>query len=155
MQCDVLVVGGGPAGLRAAEVASASGATVVLCDAQPSVGRKFLVAGRGGLNLTHSEAPENFPLRYGDEQERWRDLLSDFTPDDLRRWAAEIGTETYVGTSGRVFPRGQKAAGLLRAWVHRLRASRVQFQMQARLNALTRDGDSWRVEFTAPNGLTS
>jgi uncharacterized flavoprotein (TIGR03862 family) len=149
MQCDVLVVGGGPAGLRAAEVASASGATVVLCDAQPSVGRKFLVAGRGGLNLTHGEALENFPLRYGNEQERWRDLLTDFGPDDLRRWAAEIGTETYVGTSGRVFPRGQKAAGLLRAWVHRLRASRVQFQMLARLKALTRDGSGWRAEMSA------
>ncbi|MFL6568036.1 MAG: NAD(P)/FAD-dependent oxidoreductase [Chthoniobacterales bacterium] len=154
MQCDVLVVGGGPAGLRAAEVASASGATVVLCDAQPSVGRKFLVAGRGGLNLTHGEAQENFPLRYGDEQERWRDLLSDFTPDDLRRWAAEIGTETYVGTSGRVFPRGQKAAGLLRAWIHRLRASRVQFKMYARLKALTRDGEHWSVEFTGQDTLT-
>src|SRR4051812_24821633 len=147
MQCDVLVVGGGPAGLRAAEVASASGATVVLCDAQPSVGRKFLVAGRGGLNLTHGEPPENFPLRYRDEQERWRDLLTDFAPDDLRRWAAEIGTETYVGTSGRVFPRGQKAAGLLRAWVHRLRANRVQFQMNARLVRLELAGEEWRADF--------
>ncbi len=148
MRCDVLVVGGGPAGLRAAEVASASGATVAICDAQPSFGRKFLVAGRGGLNLTHGEAAEDFPLRYGDEQERWRDLLTDFGPDDLRRWAAELGTETYVGTSGRVFPRGQKAAGLLRACVHRLRAARVQFEMNARLISLTRGGDSWNAEFT-------
>src|SRR5437764_10643393 len=147
MQCDVLVVGGGPAGLRAAEVASASGATVVLCDAQPSVGRKFLVAGRGGLNLTHGEAQENFPLRYGDEQERWRDLLSDFTPDDLRRWAAEIGTETYVGTSGRVFPRGQKAAGLLRAWLRRLRTSGVEFRTGSRFVGLGREPKGWRADF--------
>lgn len=146
MQCDVLVVGGGPAGLRAAEVASGEGASIILCDAQPSVGRKFLVAGRGGLNLSHGEAVENFPQRYGFEQERWRDLLTDFGPDDLRRWAADLGTETYVGTSGRVFPRGQKAAGLLRAWVHRLRAGRVQFQMNARLKALVREGENWRVD---------
>ncbi|HEY0369156.1 MAG TPA: TIGR03862 family flavoprotein, partial [Chthoniobacterales bacterium] len=147
MKCDVLIVGGGPAGLRAAEVASADGAGVTLCDAQPSVGRKFLIAGRGGLNLTHGEPLENFPQRYGAEEERWRDLLTDFSPDDLRRWAADLGTETYVGTSGRVFPRGQKAAGLLRAWVHRLRASRVQFQLNARLVRLEREGKDWRVDF--------
>src|SRR5947209_19076234 len=111
MQCDVLVVGGGPAGLRAAEVASAEGARVILCDAQPSVGRKFLIAGRGGLNLTHGEPVGNFPQRYGSEEDRWRDLLTDFAPDDLRRWAADVGTETYVGTSGRVFRRGQKGGG--------------------------------------------
>src|SRR3954469_22094896 len=125
----VLMVGGGPAGLRAAEVAAATGARVILCDAQRSVGRKFLVAGRGGLNLTHGEAVENFPARYGDEPERWRDLLDEFGPDDLRAWAAGLGVDTYVGTSGRVFPRGQKAAGLLRAWVRRLRSSGVQFRI--------------------------
>src|SRR5215212_6682323 len=100
----VLVIGGGPAGLRAAEVAAAAGAQVVLCDAQRSVGRKFLVAGRGGLNLTHGEPIENFPARYGDEPERWRDLLRGFGPNDLRTWAGQLGVETYVGTSGRVFP---------------------------------------------------
>src|SRR4051812_44096339 len=143
----VLVIGGGPAGLRAAEVAAAAGARVVVCDAQRSVGRKFLVAGRGGLNLTHGEAVENFPARYGDEQERWRDLLGEFGPDDLRTWATGLGVETYVGTSGRVFPRGQKAAGLLRAWVRRLRASGVQFRTGARLTALARDSEGWRGEF--------
>src|SRR3954469_12684050 len=95
----VLMVGGGPAGLRAAEVASASGARVILCDAQNSVGRKFLVAGRGGLNLTHGEPVENFPARYVDEPERWRELLSGFGPAELRAWAAELGVETYVGSS--------------------------------------------------------
>ncbi len=107
----VLIIGGGPAGLRAAEVANAAGARVTVCDAQRSVGRKFLIAGRGGLNLTHGEPVENFPARYVDEPDRWRDLLREFGPDDLRAWAAELGVETYVGTSGRVFPRGQKAAG--------------------------------------------
>src|ERR1043166_6550804 len=143
----VLVVGGGPAGLRAAEVAVETGARVIVCDAQRSVGRKFLVAGRGGLNLTPGEAVENFPARYVDQPERWRDLLSEFGPDDLRAWATRLGVETYVGTSGRVFPRGQKAAGLLRAWVRRLRASGVQFRTGARLTGLTRDSDGWRGEF--------
>ena len=155
MDCDVLVVGGGPAGLRAAEEASAAGLRVTLCDAQPSVGRKFLVAGRGGLNLTHGEPRENFPQRYGAEEERWRDLLSDFSPDDLRAWAAELGTETYVGTSGRVFPRGQKAAGLLRAWVHRLRAARVQFQMGAKLTALSAEAELWRATLGDGSSVTA
>src|SRR4051812_38415254 len=143
----VLVVGGGPAGLRAAEVAVAAGARVIVCDAQRSVGRKFLVAGRGGLNLTHGEAVENFPARYVDEPERWRDLLREFGPEDLRAWAAELGVQTYVGTSGRVFPRGQKAAGLLRAWVRRLRAGAVQFRNGLRLAGLRQDLDGWRGEF--------
>src|SRR3954467_3483942 len=135
----VLVVGGGPAGLRAAEVALAAGARVTICDAHPSVGRKFLIAGRGGLNLTHGEPVENFPARYGDQPERWRDLLREFGPNDLRAWADELGVETYVGTSGRVFPRGQKAAGLLRAWIRRLRSGGVRFQTGMRLAGITQD----------------
>src|SRR3954447_17372288 len=91
----VLVVGGGPAGLRAADGALAPGARVTICDAQPSVGRKFLIAGRGGLTLTHGEPVENFPARYGDQPERWRDLLREFGPDDLRAWATELHVETY------------------------------------------------------------
>src|SRR3954451_13714980 len=129
MQCDVLVVGGGPAGLRAAEVASAAGATVALCDAQRSVGHKFLVAGRGGLNLTHSEPVENFPIRYGTEMERWRDLLGEFGPAELQAWAARLGVETYVGSSGRAFTPAHTPSGLLRAWTNRLRDARVRFQM--------------------------
>ena len=143
----VLIIGGGPAGLRAAEVANAAGARVVVCDAQRSVGRKFLVAGRGGLNLTHSEPVEDFPARYLDEPDRWRNLLREFGPDDLRAWAAELGVETYVGTSGRVFPLGQKAAGLLRAWLRRLRASGVEFRTGSRLVGLGRAPDGWRAEF--------
>jgi uncharacterized flavoprotein (TIGR03862 family) len=143
----ILVIGGGPAGLRAAEVASASGGRVILCDGQGSVGRKFLVAGRGGLNLTHGEPVENFPARYVDEPERWRELLSEFGPAELRAWAAELGVETYVGSSGRVFPKGQKAAGLLRAWVRRLRASGVEFRVGSRFTDLARGADGWRAEF--------
>src|SRR3977135_2510090 len=137
----VLVIGGGPAGLRAAEVAGAHGARVIVCDAQRSVGRKFLVAGRGGLNLTHDEPVENFPARYVDEPERWRDLLRDFGPAELRAWSTDLGVESYVGTSGRIFPRGQKAAGLLRAWIRRLRASGVEFRTGSRLINLGRDAD--------------
>jgi uncharacterized flavoprotein (TIGR03862 family) len=149
----VLVIGGGPAGLRAAEVARAEDAEVIVCEAQRSVGRKFLVAGRGGLNLTHGEPVENFPARYLDEPDRWRDLLADFGPGDLRAWAADLGVETYVGTSGRVFPRGQKAAGLLRAWVRRLRASGVQFRTGLRFVDLTREVDRWRAEFEPQGAL--
>ena len=142
-----MVVGAGPAGLRAAEVAAAAGATVVVCDAQRSAGRKFLVAGRGGLNLSHGEPVENFPARYGAETERWRELLAEFGPNDLRLWAAELGVETYVGTSGRVFPRGQKAAGLLRAWIRRLRASGVELHVNARLRDLRKENDRWQLHF--------
>ncbi|HEV2804692.1 MAG TPA: TIGR03862 family flavoprotein [Chthoniobacterales bacterium] len=143
----VLIVGGGPAGLHAADMANAAGARVILCDAQRSVGRKFLVAGRGGLNLTHGEPVGNFPARYGDEPERWRDLLRAFGPAELRAWAANLGVETYVGTSGRVFPRGQKAAGLLRAWVRRLRASGVEFRTGARLLNFVGQENKWRADF--------
>ncbi len=143
----VLIIGGGPAGLRAAEVARVAKASVTLCDAQPSVGRKFLVAGRGGLNLTHSEAVENFPQRYDSEPERWCDLLHEFGPDNLRAWAEELSVETYVGTSGRVFPRGQKAAILLRAWVRRLRAAGVEFRTGACLTKLQRQEQFWRAQF--------
>jgi uncharacterized flavoprotein (TIGR03862 family) len=151
----VLIIGGGPAGLRAAEVANAAGARVVVCDGQRSVGRKFLIAGRGGLNLTHGEPVEDFPARYVDEPERWRDLLREFSPDDLRAWAAELGVETYVGTSGRVFPLGQKAAGLLRAWLRRLRANGVEFRVGAHLAGLEREGDLWRAEFQAQGASVS
>jgi len=153
----VLIIGGGPAGMRAAEVASAillrdatAGevkAATVLCDAQGSFGRKFLIAGRGGLNLTHSEPLENFPDRYGAEQERWRDLLEEFGSADLEQWANSLGVETYVGSSGRLFPRGQKAAGLLRAWLERLRSNGVEFQTGARFIGLERLEDGWRVRF--------
>lgn len=115
----------------------------------PSVGRKFLVAGKGGLNLTHGEPLANFPARYRSEPARWQKLLDAFTPDDLRAWAHGLGIETYVGTSGRVFPRGQQAARLLRAWVARLRAAGVQFRLRERLADLTRTAHGWRARFAS------
>ena len=128
----VSVVGGGPAGLMAAEVLSAAGVRVHLYDAMPSVGRKFLLAGRGGLNLTHSEPFERFVTRFGERRAQVEPLLQALTPDALREWTQGLGIGTFVGTSGRVFPTDMKAAPLLRAWLHRLRASGVQFHMRHR-----------------------
>jgi uncharacterized flavoprotein (TIGR03862 family) len=146
MSC-VLVIGGGPAGMRAAEVASAMGAQTTLIDGQSSFGRKFLIAGRGGLNLTHSEPVENFPERYGAEGERWRGLLAEFGPRELQQWVNGLGIETYVGSSGRVFPRGQKAAALLRAWMERLRTNGVRLQTGWRFTGLEPTEAGWRVLF--------
>ncbi len=136
----VLVVGGGPAGLMAAEVLCGAGVAVHLCDAMPSVGRKFLLAGKGGLNLTHSEPAELFASRYGQRQAEIASLLRDFDNTAVRTWAATLGVETFVGTSGRVFPADMKAAPLLRTWLQRLRhpltGPAVQFHMRHRWTAL-------------------
>src|SRR5271170_2212339 len=94
--CEMLIIGGGPAGLRVAELVSAAGWRTVLADQKPSVGRKFLVAGRGGLNLTHSEPVEKFHHRYDGDPQRWQDLLATFSPADLRAWAAGLGIETFI-----------------------------------------------------------
>ena len=123
----VVVIGGGPAGLMAAEVLVQAGARVDLYDAMPSVGRKFLLAGKGGLNLTHSEPFEQFVDHYGERRLRIEAWLRDFGPDQLRAWAAGLGIETFVGTSNRVFPLGMKTAPLLRAWLTRLRSAGVIF----------------------------
>jgi uncharacterized flavoprotein (TIGR03862 family) len=128
----VAVIGGGPAGLMAAEVLSASGAQVHVYDAMPSVGRKFLLAGRGGLNLTHSEPFDAFVSRFGERRAQLEPMLALFGPQQVRAWASGLGIETFVGTSGRVFPTDMKAAPLLRAWLHRLRAAGVQFHMRHR-----------------------
>lgn len=128
----VAVIGGGPAGLMAAEVLSMAGRQVHLYDAMPSVGRKFLLAGRGGLNLTHSEDLEAFTTRFGERRAQIEPLLRGFGPDAVRAWAQGLGIETFVGTSGRVFPADMKAAPLLRAWLHRLRTAGVQFHMRHR-----------------------
>ncbi|WP_200847481.1 TIGR03862 family flavoprotein, partial [Raoultella sp. 18097] len=132
LTCDVAVVGGGPAGLMAAEVLAANGLAVHLFDAMPSVGRKFLLAGKGGLNLTHSEPFEPFVQRYGGRAAALEPVLQNFGPDALREWAKDLGIDTFVGTSGRVFPTDMKAAPLLRAWLHRLRGMGVQFHMRHR-----------------------
>jgi uncharacterized flavoprotein (TIGR03862 family) len=128
----VAVIGGGPAGLMAAEVLSASGAQVHVYDAMPSVGRKFLLAGRGGLNLTHSEPFDVFMGRFGGRRAELEPMLAQFGPQQVRDWATGLGVETFVGTSGRVFPKDMKAAPLLRAWLQRLRAAGVQFHMRHR-----------------------
>ena len=116
----------------AAEMLAEQGVAVDLFDAMPSVGRKFLLAGRGGLNLTHSEAPQAFLARYGARSTELREALSAFGSDAVRRWAAGLGIETFVGTSGRVFPTDMKAAPLLRAWLHRLRAAGVRVHVRHR-----------------------
>lgn len=130
LKCDVAIVGAGPAGLMAAEVLSAQGVQVHVFDGKASVGRKFLLAGKGGLNLTHAEAFERFVERYGDTQPMLEPLLQDFGADQLRAWAEGLGIGTFVGTSGRVFPTDMKAAPLLRAWLARLRAQGVVFHMR-------------------------
>ena len=128
----VAIIGGGPAGLMAAEVLAAGGIQVEVYDAMPSVGRKFLLAGKGGMNLTHSEPYDAFLSRYGSRQPDIAPLLDQFTPDALREWVHALGIDTFVGSSGRVFPTDMKAAPLLRAWLHRLRQAGVQFHMRHR-----------------------
>jgi len=153
----ISIIGGGPAGLRAAEVAALEGADVTLYDGKPSVGRKFLVAGRGGLNLTHAEPPERFQSRYaGPRQpdEIWQSLLSDFSPQAMREWAADLGIETFQATSGRVYPRAMKAAPLLRRWVQRLRDLGVVFAMNHRWTSLIH-GTPITLGFIAPAGPVS
>lgn len=128
----VVVIGGGPAGLMAADVLSASGLPVELFDAMPSVGRKFLLAGKGGLNLTHGEASALFLQRYGAARRHMAPWLERFGPEHIRAWARDLGVSTFVGSSGRVFPTDLKAAPLLRAWMHRLRAQGVKFHTRHR-----------------------
>ena len=121
------MIGGGPAGLMAAEILSATPQIrVEVFDAMPSFGRKFLMAGKGGLNITHSEPAASFRARYGTREKSVAAWLDDFGPDALRAWIQGLGIETFVGTSGRVFPAEMKAAPLLRAWLHRLRAEDIQ-----------------------------
>lgn len=151
----VAVIGGGPAGLMAAEVLAQAGVAVDLYDAMPSVGRKFLLAGKGGLNLTHSEPADRFAERYGERRDQIEALLRDFGAPELRAWAESLGIETFVGTSGRVFPKDMKAAPLLRAWLQRLRHPRhggagVQFHMRHRWLGWAEDGKTLRFE--APEG---
>jgi uncharacterized flavoprotein (TIGR03862 family) len=128
----VAVIGGGPAGLMAAEVLAAGGARVDLYDAMPSVGRKFLLAGKGGMNITHSEPHADFVARYGERSAQVGAWLEHFTPQDVREWIHGLGIDTFVGSSRRVFPTDMKAAPLLRAWLHRLREAGVQFHMRHR-----------------------
>ncbi len=155
----VIVIGAGPAGLMAAEVLAAAGADVHVFDAMPTAGRKFLLAGKGGLNLTHSDPSDVFATRYGARAGALAPLLASFGPVQLRAWAQGLGVETFVGTSGRVFPADLKAAPLLRGWLHRLRTAGVQFHMRHRWLGWadtpldpSHDAPSHTVRFATPGG---
>ena len=145
----VAIIGGGPAGLMAAEVLSQAGVKVDLYDAMPSVGRKFLMAGKGGMNITHSESFDKFLSRYGSARANIKPMLDTFGPEALRAWVRDLGIETFIGSSGKVFPVDMKAAPLLRAWLHRLRVNAVSFYMrhqwlgwdEGMLHFLTPDGE--------------
>lgn len=143
------VIGGGPAGLMAAETARAAGIEVHLFEAKGSVGRKFLIAGKGGLNLTHSEPRPGFDVRYRQRAREVGRWLDDFDAEALRQWARGLGIETYVGSSGRVFPNDRKAAPLLRGWVRRLKESGVQMHVQHCWQGWTDDG---ALSFDTPAG---
>lgn len=128
----VVIIGGGPAGLMAAEVLSQAGIVVDIYDAMPSPGRKFLLAGIGGMNITHAESFDSFVSRYGEQSANINPLLQQFGAEQLREWIHALGVETFVGTSGRVFPREMKAAPLLRKWLHRLREAGVKIHTRHR-----------------------
>ena len=129
---DAAVIGAGPAGLMAAEVLAQGGARVTVFDAMPSAGRKFLMAGRGGLNLTHSEPLPAFLARYRDAAPKLEPAITAFPPDRLRAWSEALGQKTFIGSSGRVFPESFKASPLLRAWLRRLDSAGVQFAFRHR-----------------------
>jgi uncharacterized flavoprotein (TIGR03862 family) len=146
---DAIVIGGGPAGLMAAEQLLAAGLTVDLHEGMPSLGRKFLMAGKGGLNITHAEPTAAFIARYGDAASRIAAWLDAFDPAALRDWIHGLGIETFVGTSGRVFPAEMKAAPLLRAWLHRLRGQGLRIHVRHRWLGWSEAG---RLRFATPAG---
>jgi uncharacterized flavoprotein (TIGR03862 family) len=145
----VAVIGAGPAGLMAAEVLAQGGAGVTVYDAMPSAGRKFLMAGRGGLNLTHSEALPEFLKRYGAAMPWLEAAIAAFPPSALRAWSEQLGQPTFVGSSGRVFPKAFKASPLLRAWLRRLNGMGVQFALRHRWTGWDERG---RLLFETPDG---
>ncbi|RWX76546.1 TIGR03862 family flavoprotein [Neorhizobium lilium] len=147
-QRDIAIIGGGPAGLMAAEVLATAGYTVTVYEQMPTVGRKFLLAGKSGLNITHSEDFAQFAQRFGASSPKLQQALEDFTPDDIRAWAAGLGTETFVGTSGRVFPTAMKASPLLRAWLRRLETQGVRIKTRHRWLGFDPDGH----RFHTPEG---
>jgi len=146
---EAMVIGGGPAGLMAAEALATAGIAVALFDAMPSPGRKFLLAGKGGLNLTHTEPAERFLSRFGARADRFAPLLAAFGPAELRAWAEGLGVQTFVGSSGRVFPAEMKAAPLLRAWLRRLKAAGVTLHARHRWQGWD---DSGAALFATPDG---
>ncbi len=148
---NVAIIGAGAAGLMAAEILSLTkNVHVAVFDAMPSAGRKILMAGKGGLNISHAEDFETFATRYGSQQNNLLPYLNDFTPTDLREWLSDLGIETFVGSSGRIFPKEMKAAPFLRAWLHRLRSNGVQFSMRHRW--LGWQNNTNYLIFDTPNG---
>jgi uncharacterized flavoprotein (TIGR03862 family) len=147
----VAIIGGGPSGLMAAEVISQAGFSVSVYDAMPSVGRKFLMAGKGGMNITHAEPYSAFVQRYGQRQPQIQHWMERFNADDLRAWIHELGIETFVGSSGRVFPKDMKAAPLLRAWLHRLKLAKVSFYMRHRWLGW----EYKQLRFQTPDGMVT
>jgi uncharacterized flavoprotein (TIGR03862 family) len=146
---EVAVIGAGPAGLMAAEVLAQGGAGVTVYDAMPSAGRKFLMAGRGGLNLTHSEPLPEFLTRYGKAMPQLAAAITAFPPDALREWSEALGQPTFVGSSGRVFPEAFKASPLLRAWLRRLDSMGVQLKLRHRWIGWDHEG---QLSFQTPEG---
>ncbi len=137
---NIAIIGGGPSGLMAAEIIAGAGHQVTIYDAMPTMGRKFLLAGRGGLNLTHSEPLEKFVTRYFEASNWLAPIIKDYDPQKLRKWCEELGEETFIGTSGRVFPRSMKASPLLRAWLKKLENLGVKHQSRHLWQGF--DGDS-------------
>ncbi|MGR9037691.1 MAG: TIGR03862 family flavoprotein, partial [Gammaproteobacteria bacterium] len=150
----VAVIGAGPAGLMSAEVLSQAGIHVEVYDAMPTAARKLLMAGKGGLNITHSEPYGTFLTRFGGRRQNLQPILDQFKPGDLTQWVEDLGIRTFVGSSGRVFPADMKAAPLLRTWLHRLKKDRVQFYMRHRWMGWV-DGDNQKLLFLTPEGERS
>lgn len=149
LSCKIAIIGAGPAGLMAAQVLSDAGYAPTVFDAKPSAGRKFLQAGRGGLNLTHAEEFSLFCSRYFEAQTFLQPALNSFSPDEMRLWAKNLGFETFIGSSGKVYPLNKKAAPLLRTWLQKLKTNKTQFKMKHSL--VKWSNDVW--QFQTPDGL--
>ncbi|MDG1242941.1 MAG: TIGR03862 family flavoprotein [Opitutae bacterium] len=153
---NIAIIGGGPAGLRAAEVAAATGAFVTVFDAKPSVGRKFLVAGKSGLNITNSADFEPFVEQYSGKDlpdDQWRKQLAAFDNTAMGKWAKSLGINTFATSGGKVFPETKKAAPILRRWVQRLREMGVDFQMNHQWLDLQKKGESIELEIECKEGV--
>ena len=149
MPKEIAIIGGGPSGLMAADILSANGYKVIIYERKPTFGRKFLMAGRGGLNISHSENFENFIKKYGSQSRIFKKIINNFSPQNLRDWCQGLGEKTFIGSSGRVFPKSFKASPLLRAWLARLKKQNVIFKIK-------HDWQGWKnnnLVFNTKNGI--